>query len=200
MLKKLEITFDDGTKKILYGVESFTESEDITKKRYLVDPACIVRSIFYEERSNPEQEKLRKDILEAFIELDKHPGKYGEPFYVVIPELKDHSVKNKANLTEHAKEFDGYVGDWVEYRLELAQKIYKADNQDSEWYYLCNEPDYKEYYCKGISKSGRIENFGGSSYAYPAECPKSVIGYSQWWLSGDTEKCMAVPYVVIKKH
>ena len=142
--------------KIMAMIERITEG-----KWFEVDPYAIDRSLFEKEREDPEQEKTRQLILEAFVEFDANPEKYSGKFEIMVPNTtwklrkcwgtdwygdNDRTtILTKIVLGEDIEALACVLGDriadWVEQALAWAQRICNGET----WKDLCNTVE-KTYY------------------------------------------------------
>ena len=110
---------------------------------YYVEPAKIDQTLFWDEREDDEQEKVRKKILKAFAEMQKNPEKYLEPFKTMYPFRPWNKFAGKTFefLREIAKIIGDDMADETEQALEWAQRISKEG-----WEVVCNKTDKARSY------------------------------------------------------
>lgn len=158
---------------------------------FSVEPLSIDQTLFENERDDPEQERTRKLILEAFDMLKQNP-KYGKPFGTRIPD-KTWISKTIKELEVRARKLGDHNADWVEQVLEWAQRIYNGET----WEDICNKLDIASYYRLVVWKNGDYRFIGGSeayseengdakSASYVGECSYDINASTEW----------AVPLVV----
>ena len=121
---------------------------------------AISQELFKEKRKDSNQEKTRKLILKAFIEVDKNPEKYSKPFFTMMPE-KTWILKTIEEHKEYAKEKGDHIANWVEQSLEWAQRIANGES----WEAICNEPDTASCF-RLIEWAGEAKVVGGSLDIY----------------------------------
>jgi len=205
---KLEIVFKDGRKETFDCVASFNVTEEQTAnqefhasnvakiptegKLFEVNPLGIDRSIFEKPMSDWKQELIRKNIQEAFVEVDKHPEKYASQFYTLIPEKKWDGYKTVPELKAYAYDLGGRIANWVEQVLEWAQRISNGEN----WEDICNNADTANWYRMVIGKNRHYEIAGGSRYCNSHNAA-AYIGYEDCYSEEGAKH--TVPLVVIKK-
>lgn len=137
--------------------------------RYTVDLKSINRNLFVTPREDPNQEKVRKLILEAFSEADAKPEKYSQPFETLVPDM-DILCYTKSKLIVLAYDLGDHMADWVEQALVWAQKI--SDGQS--WESICNYPDTSKNRRMIIWKNGNYA-IVGSYHDSVSICSASVI-------------------------
>ena len=125
---------------------------------FMVDPNSINQNLFQKKRNDSRQEKTRKIILEAFIEVKNNPKKYAKPFKIMMPK-KTWLNKEIKELIELAEKDGNHIADWVEQALEWAQRISNGES----WEAICNNPDTAKWYRLVIWKNGKYKIVGGSS-------------------------------------
>lgn len=124
-----------------------------------VKPKKINRKRFEEERTDPEEEKVRKRILWAFSMMDEYPEKYGKDFKTLIPN-KTWKYKNYSDLEKLACSYGDHSADMVEHAFEWAQRI---DNGET-WRAVCIEIDTIEWYRTVREEHGKL--IGGNTEKY----------------------------------
>lgn len=149
-------------------------------KWFKVNPKSINRALFDNKRSDREQERVRKLILEAFAEVDRNL-KYQEPFEILVP------VRTKGFYFEKdVKDFAIKIGDsqtnWIEQALEWAQRISNGES----WQSLCNVPDYNQWFRLIIGKNNKSWFVGGCcdcNISKPTTHISAIINYfeSRLW-------------------
>lgn len=165
--KEIEAILEKHIPKECLLPERFEVAEKPTDgKCFKVEIAKINFSLFWKKRSDEQQERTRKLILEAFIEVLKKPEKY-EVFYLLIPEKewvygdkKDTTVEEQMNFAER---IGGYTGTWIEEALGWAQQITNGAGTNKAWQTVCNNPDTLKWYRLRIWKNGKARLGGGSS-------------------------------------
>ena len=162
-----------------------------TERLFEVNPLGIDRSKFEQPMNDWWQERAREIILEAFAEVDKHPEKYVSAFYTLVPEKKWDGYKTAAELTAYAEDLGGQMADWVEFAMELAQRISNGES----WENICNNFDTAEWYRMIIWKNGCYRWVGGSRYNTFA-IPASHVDFCD--RDSTDSFCNNVPLVVIK--
>ena len=130
-------------------------------KCFEVNFFSIDQNKFKRKRKNPVQEHLRKEILNAFAEVEKNPERYAIPFKTVIPQRPCRGALPK--LPEEVKEFADCIGDhnadWVEQTLEWAQRISNGEN----WRTLCNKNDTAKWHRLVEGANGEFLCVGGAT-------------------------------------
>ena len=127
-----------------------------------VNPNGIINpSDFQEARKDHAQEKMRQIILEALDEKKKNPWKYGKTFWTLRPK-KTWNWKTVDELVELAYAKGDHNADWVEWALELAQRITNGET----WEDLCNKPDTADWYRLVQWKEGYYRLVGGSPWNF----------------------------------
>lgn len=202
---KLEVVFKDGRKEILDGVESFSIRDNSTTPKemykealfplegrlFKVKPLQLNRSYFENPRKDIKQEMMRKAILKAFVEMDKHPEKYSITFYTLIPTKKWNGYKSVAELKQYAKDLGGEMADWTQQNLEWAQRICNGER----WESICNNPDIAKYYRVIESYDGYYLVLGGSRKNADEHPATRVLDYAY---TASSVVCDKVPLVVFK--
>ena len=125
---------------------------------FMVDPNSINQNLFQKKRNDSRQERTRKIILEAFIEVKNNPKKYAKPFKTMMPK-KTWLNKEIKELIGLAEKDGNHIADWVEQALEWAQRISNGES----WEAICNNPDTAKWYRLVIWKNGKYKIVGGSS-------------------------------------
>ena len=183
---KLEIVFKDG--KVFDIAQTPTEG-----KLFEVNPLGIDRIKFEKPISNPQQERTRQIIQEAFAEVDKHPEKYVSAFYTLRPKKKWNGGKTAKKLEAYAEDLGGQMADWVEQALEWAQRIFNGES----WEAICNNADTAKWYRLICWKDGYYRLVGGSRF-FSNDIPASDV-FSFVYSSNDGVYS-TVPLVVLKKR
>ena len=155
--------------------ESIRESFELKEEQEMVDiievnPETIDQSLFENKRSDENQEKTRKIILDALIELKKNPEKYVQRFELFVPKKK-WEMKTVGQLKELASNFGNGMADWVYLSLEWAQRI----SRGGTWEALCNDNDISKWCRLILWKDGSIRINGGSSKVH-IDFPVSDVG------------------------
>ena len=142
-----------------------------------VNPNGINLSLFQEEREDSNQEKMRQIILEALDEMNNNPGRYGKTFWTLRPK-KTWVLKTVGELVKLAKAKGDHNADWVEWALELAQRLTNGE----AWEDVCNKPDtanwyrlvqWKDGYYRLVGGSRKVSNINPASYVYHDICSAS---------------------------
>lgn len=160
-------------------------------KCFVVNPNSINQKLFQKKRKDSSQERTRKIILEAFIEVKDNPEKYAKTFKTMMPEVT-WLVKTVRELNELARNVGDHIADWVEQALEWAQRI---DNGEA-WEAICNDPDTAKWYRLVIWKNGYPRIIGGASELHSNRPASDVYCgvYDPYEILSDT-----VPSVVLYK-
>lgn len=137
-------------------------------KCFEVNPTAINRQLFQSERSDLRQERTRQLILEAFVEVDANPERYGCSFKTLIPE-RNWTGKNFEELEVIAQKIGNHMADWIEQALEWAQRISNGES----WSAVCNDRDTANCYRAIIWKNGFI--LVGGSVKYNNSNPPSDV-------------------------
>lgn len=161
------IISDEEIKSIL---EKYFSSKPQQGKWFEVNPLDIDQTIFEWKREDPNQERVRQIILDAFTEMKNNP-KYCKPFRTTFPE-RTWQTTTVEQILILADQLGDHVADWVEQALEWAQRI--ANNES--WESLCNEPDESTFFRLVLSKYGDREWIVGGSWLYASHCPATDIG------------------------
>jgi len=156
-----------------------------------VNPNGINLSLFQEEREDSNQEKMRQIILEALDEMNNNPGRYGKTFWTLRPK-KTWVLKTVGELVKLAKAKGDHNADWVEWALELAQRITNGES----WEAICNKPDTANWYRLVQWKDGYYRLVGGSREGN-AKFPESDVDYYRCKTSDSFNA--TVPLVVLYK-
>ena len=93
-----------------------------------VNPSTINQELFKKKREDPQEEKVRKLILDAFSEARKKPEKYSKKFQTLILKKK-WKQKTIKEFREIAMNYDGFIANWVHYGFMCAQRIHNGE----EW-------------------------------------------------------------------
>lgn len=159
-------------------------------KWFEVNPQAIDQTLFQKKRKDRKQEKTRKLILKAFVEVKSNPEKYGKKFKTMMPK-KTWSYKTVAELRQLACKLGDRNADWVEQALEWAQRICNGES----WETVCNNADTSNWYRLVLWKKNAGYAFVGGSCVINDDDPASEVfdcGYD----SDDTCDC-TVPLVVL---
>ncbi len=180
---------------IMAGIERITEGE-----WFEVDPQAIDRGLFEKERKDPEQEKTRQLILEAFVEFDANPEKYSGKFEIMVPnttwELRTvyygtegepililEKMVLGTDIMELACVLGDRTADWVEQALEWAQRICNGET----WEALCNTEEKAYFHHRIIVwKNNKLRIVGNATIdchsGYYRPCPATyVCDYDVWY-------------------
>lgn len=122
-----------------------------------IRPKAINRKLFEKKRKDIKQEKIRRLIIDAFIQMDSEPKKYSRNFKTMFPQ-KIWKYKTVKELNKLATILGDHNADWVEQALEWAQRI---DNGET-WEMLCNSPDTSKWYRVVMWSDGCARLVGGS--------------------------------------
>ena len=122
-----------------------------------VNPLSINQKLFENEREDATQEKTRKLIHEAFVEMQNEPEKYGKKFFTMMPK-KTWRHKTFVELEEMSSKLGDHNANWVEQALEWAQRIANGES----WEAICNDNDTANWYRLVVWKSGYARHVGGS--------------------------------------
>lgn len=155
-----------------------------------VKPKTIDRKLFEEEREDPEQERTRQLILEAFAEVDSNPEKYGEDFETMMPKVNYCPSIDGDGVRIMACELGDHEADWVEQALQWAQRIANGET----WKAVCNDPDTADWSRVIRWKDGRLHPVGGARLSMYHHEPASYV-----WMGIITLRCSeseVVPLVV----
>lgn len=161
-------------------------------KFFRVDPMKIDRSRFEKPMSEKSWESTRKIIQEAFVEVDKHAEKYAYPFSTLIPMKSWSDYKTVPELKKYATELGGHMADWVEWALELAQRIVNGES----WEVICNYADNLQFHRMIVWKNGYCRIIGGSTKLSNDSPASKVHNYNY---SDVDVSSLAVPLVVLYK-
>ena len=164
-------------------------------KLFEVKPLAINQTLFQKKRRGKRQEWTRKLILEAFVEVDKHPEKYASPFYTLIPEKTWSGYKTIEELKEYAKDLGGRMADWIEQALEWAQRISNGES----WEAVCNKADTANCYRLVVWKDGCTRLVGGSPYSYISYLNYSASNVSDYDYYSVFRIDDAVPLLCLRK-
>ena len=156
-----------------------------------VNPSGINRNLFQKKREDKRQEETRQLILEAFVQVDEYPKKYGKPFNTLMPK-KTWTWKTVEELRKLATEMEDHEADWVEQALEWAQRIVNGE----PWEDVCNNPDTANWYRLVKWKNGYYRLVGGSREDND-DCPASYV--SNVNCNSSNEVYTTVPLVVLYK-
>ena len=170
-----------------------TETESATMptegKVVEVNPTAINRQLFQEGRNDTKQEMTRQLILEAFVEVDANPEKYGRSFKTLMPK-KTWSSKDTEELKNLAQKMGDHMADRVEQALEWAQRI---DNGES-WNTVCNDKDTANWY-RAIFWLNHCAMLVGGSVSCGDDNPPSYVNMHNY--NGYINFFFAVPLVVL---
>lgn len=128
-----------------------------------VKPKTIDQKLFEQERENPEEEQMRKLILEAFAEMEENPKKYGRNFKTMFPK-KDWTERTISRLMDMAYVLGDHNANWVEQALEWAQRIANGET----WETVCNYMDISDWYRLIVWKKGYFRLVGAMNYDFHA--------------------------------
>lgn len=167
------------------------KAKPIEGKCFEVNPMEIDRSLFQKKRSDSTQECIRKYILEAFDEVDKHPEKYSKSFKTLIPERTWDGYQIAIEQKEYAAKVGDHMADWVEQVLEWAQRIANGET----WKEICNDPDTANWYRLVVGKNGYCQ-FAGGSRRCGSNCAAASFGVDHDDRSNGYAS--AVPLIVLK--
>jgi len=132
-----------------------------------INPKGIDVAIFQEERDLPEQENLRKLILQAFDEARLNP-KYCKTFETMVP--KESRGLSINDLIDESI-FDGCeIINWIHQGLEWAYRITKGE----PWENICENADNSTWYKLMFWQDGIIHTVGGSK-KISANVPETTV-------------------------
>lgn len=77
-----------------------------------VKPQDINQKLFRRKRKDEEQERVRKIIIEAFVEMKENPEEYGRSFKTMMPE-KTWDSKTVFELKKMACQLGDHNASWV---------------------------------------------------------------------------------------
>ena len=154
-----------------------------------VNPNGINPSDFQEARKDHAQEKMRQIILEALDEMNNNPGRYGKTFWTLRPK-KTWNWKTVGELVELAEKEGDHNADWVEWALELAQRITNGET----WEDLCSKPDTANWYRLVQWKNGYYRLVGGARKYFNYYPASHLSGY--FYVTYD-KTSFTVPLVVL---
>ncbi|MGN1299578.1 MAG: hypothetical protein ACI4UE_06335 [Candidatus Scatovivens sp.] len=142
-------------------------------KWFEVKPHAINQKLFKNKREDERQETTRLLIIEAFVEMNAYPEKYGRNFKTMMPK-KEWETKTVAELKEMACKLGDHNADWVEQALEWAQRISNGES----WESICNDIDTANWHRLVVWRNGFCNLVGGSvnrSTIY--QVPSSFVDY-----------------------
>lgn len=151
--------------------EHFSRQKPTEGEWFEVKPQDINQKLFRRKRKNEEQERVRKIIIEAFVEMKENPEEYGRSFKTMMPE-KTWDSKTVFELKKMACQLGDHNANWVEQALEWAQRIANGES----WEAICNDVDTANWYRLVVWKYGYTRRVGGSSVVggkyifYTASC------------------------------
>ena len=131
-----------------------------------VKPQDINQKLFRRKRKDEEQERVRKIIIEAFVEMKENPEEYGRSFKTMMPE-KTWDSKTVFELKKMACQLGDHNANWVEQALEWAQRIANGES----WEAICDDVDTANWYRLVVWKYGYTRRVGGSS----VDCDKYIL-------------------------
>lgn len=131
-----------------------------------VKPQDINQKLFRRKRKDEEQERVRKIIIEAFVEMKENPEEYGRSFKTMMPE-KTWDSKTVFELKKMACQLGDHNANWVEQALEWAQRIANGES----WEAICDDVDTANWYRLVVWKYGYTRRVGGSS----VDCDKYIF-------------------------
>lgn len=160
----------------------------------IVKPLEIEQQQFHRPRKDESQECLRQMILEAFVELERKPEIFGQPFTIIIPSKTWEGGKKVCELKEISSSIGDHMANWVEMSLTWANQISKSKRN---WDKLSNCPDESEWFRLIVWKDGCTRLMGGSSYTQQTHTMTDIFSVSY----GLQEKLYdTVPAVVRYEH
>ena len=121
------------------------------------------------------------------------PEKYASLFYTMIPEKTWNGYKRFDEFKQYANECGGQMADWVQWSLELAQRI---DNGET-WEEVCNKPDTVKWF-RMIVGENKYEKIVGGSRIHGCKDSASYVHLLNNDYLLDSRTRDAVPLVVIK--
>ena len=122
-----------------------------------VDEIKSSRHLFTTERGNIREENLRKLILQALDWVEANPKMYKDSFRTLMPE-KTWTSKSMEDLSTLAKSLGGHVANWVDWALQLAQRLVNGES----WEVLCTNPDTAQWFIAIIWQDGSTRCVGGA--------------------------------------
>lgn len=137
---------------------------------FVVNLNTINKNLFKREKKDPDQEKTRQIIREAFQMVRIRPRKYHKEFKVMVLE-KTWEKKSIRGIEAIACKFGDHAADWVEQALVWAQRISNGES----WKTVCNDPDsanwyrliaWKDNYWKMVGGSQKLNDEKPSSFVY----------------------------------
>lgn len=138
--------------------EHFSRQKPTEGEWFEVKPQDINQKLFRRKRKNEEQERVRKIIIEAFVEMKENPEEYGRSFKTMMPE-KTWDSKTVFELKKMACQLGDHNANWVEQALEWAQRIANGES----WEAICDDVDTANWYRLVVWKYGYTRRVGGSS-------------------------------------
>lgn len=157
-----------------------------------VNPKSIDQTVFKNRRKDHKQEKVRRLILEALLEMERDPEKYSEAFMSFIHEKTWNDTKTVSELEEFCSNLGGHMADWVEQALEWAQRISNGE----EWADICNKPDTANWFRLVKWKRGFARIIGGCMKNGINKPATYVMGYN---CNYETSIGNAVPLIIFQK-
>ena len=97
-------------------------------KWFEVNPSTINQKLFQKKREDPQEERVRKLILDAFAEAKRKPEKYSKKFQTLILKKK-WKQKTIKEFRKIATSLDGFIANWIHFGFTCAQRIQNGE----EW-------------------------------------------------------------------
>ena len=95
-------------------------------KWFEVNPSTINQKLFQKKREDPQEERVRKLILDAFAEAKRKPEKYSKKFQTLILKKK-WKQKTIKEFREIATSLDGFIANWIHFGFTCAQRIQNGE-------------------------------------------------------------------------
>jgi len=140
---------------------------------FVVNLNTINRNLFKREKKDPEQEKTRQIIREAFDMVRIKPRKYHKEFKVMIL-AKTWEKKSVRGIEAIACEVGDHAADWVEQALVWAQRISNGES----WKTVCNDPDTINWYRLIAWHDNYWKMVGGSKVANDEKSSSFIYHYN----------------------
>jgi len=153
-----------------------------------VNPSSINRELFFEERTDWQQEQARTLIVKAFAKWDKK-RRPDRCFETLVPKMTWKNGKSVRENRRIARSLGDKMANWVEEALEWAQRITNGES----WEKLCNESDTNSMYRLITWENGHSRIVGGS---VEAKDPCSTTDVLDQNFKSDCQMGFTVPKVV----
>ena len=138
-------------------------------KWFNVNPLEIDKGLFQKRKKDPEQEKTRRLILEAFNEFESNPFKYKRNFRTMVPK-RGVGSRPVQQFFDIAEKLGKHNADWVEQALIWAQMIANGET----WEAICNLKDNANFYRLVKCKDGYAHRVGGTRHVDDDKTATSV--------------------------